>query len=225
MYTTVICISYTKKFFNVGYFANGNILGMNVKYSQKTTQTNTKRKEVEKMKKHVIWQNYHLDVDDWKDFLNEEHPEVTDEHEQYELIYNLNYEYLNDERMNLNITVDNDILVLVDIDLWNCRYFGYRELHSNNISDCLQFERDCNYAEWYVDSYGNFKSRQSHHDGTHHLIYRAWKKDVTDEQRDRVLDAIYFGTVNDHIIRRYTESLGKYVAEVYGWNVRTWGKK
>ena len=172
------------------------------------------------MKKHTIWQNYNLNIDDWKDFLEKECQETTNEHEQYGLIYEMNDEYLNDERANLNITLGNDILILADIGLWDGRRFGYRELHSNNISDCLQFERDCDYAEWYVDSYGNFKSRQSHHDGTHYLIYRAWKKDVTDEQKEMVLDALYYGKANDRMIRRYTESLGKYIAKIYGWKVR-----
>lgn len=172
------------------------------------------------MKKYIIWQNYQLNIEDWKDFLNTEYPEVTNEYEQYDLITKMNDIYLEDERINLNITLDNDILILADIGLWNRRCIGYRELNSNNISDCLYFEADCDYAEWYVDSYGNFKSRQTHHDGTHYITYRAWKKEVTDEQKERVLDAIYDGTCNERMIRRYTESLGKYIARIYGWYVK-----
>lgn len=61
---------------------------------------------------------------------------------------------------------------------------------------------------------------QSHHDGTHYLLYRAWKKGVTDEQKKNVLDGLYFGTISQRAVRRYTEGIGKYIAEVYGWRVK-----
>lgn len=171
------------------------------------------------MKKHIIWQNYDFNLEDWKDFLDEEYPEVIDENKQYDLISDLNDECLDDERMNLSIEASGDIIAIADIGLWNGRKKGYRELNSDNVSDCLQFEKDCDYAEWYVDQYGNLKSSQSHHDGTHYIIYRAWKNGVTDEQKDRVLNGLYYGTISDRTIRRYTESLGKYVANVYGWKI------
>ena len=46
--------------------------------------------------KHIIWSNMNLDLDDWKDFLEEEYPEITDEHEQYHLIEDMNMEYLDE---------------------------------------------------------------------------------------------------------------------------------
>lgn len=172
------------------------------------------------MKKYIIWQNYNINLNDYKDFLEEHYLYITDETEQYCLVSELNYDYLDDERLNLSLNASGGIIAIADIGIWYGRRRGYRELHSNNISKCLEFERDCDYAEWYVDIYGNFKSRQSHHDGTHYITYRAWKEGVTDEQKERVLDALYYGGVSDRTIRRYTESLGKYVAAVNGWKVR-----
>lgn len=174
------------------------------------------------MKKYIIWQNYNIDLrdEDNEDYLKQYYPEVTSEAEKYCIIEELNNFYLEDERANLNILLDDDIIILADVGRWDGRHRGYKELHSNNIADCLQFEKDCWYAEWWVDSYGNLKSRQSHHDGTHYLLYRAWKKGVTDEQKENVLDGLYFGTISQRTIRRYTEGIGKYVAEVYGWRVK-----
>lgn len=174
------------------------------------------------MKKYIVWQNYNIDPEeeDYKDFLEEYYPDVTNEEEKYYIIEELNYQYLDDERACLDILLDNDIIILADIGLWDGRRRGYEELHSNNIADCLQFEKNCEYVEWYVDQYGNFKSTQSHHDGTHYLLYRAWKKDVTEEQKENVLDGLYNGSVSQRTIRRYTEGIGKYVAKVYGWRVK-----
>lgn len=174
------------------------------------------------MKKYIIWQNYNIDLEeeDYKDFLKEYYPDVTSEEEKYYIIEELNSQYFEDERVNLNILLDDDIIILADIGLWDGRRRGYKELHSNNIADCLQFAKDCNYGEWFVDSYGNLKSRQTHHDGTHYLLYRAWKKGVTEEQKESVLDGLYNGTISKRTIQRYTEGIGKYIVEVYGWRVK-----
>lgn len=172
------------------------------------------------MKKNIIWQNYNIDLKDYKDFLEEYYLEVTSEEEKYCIIEELNNFYLEDERARLDILLDDDIIILANIGLWDGRRRGYKELHSNNITDCLQFEKNCEYAEWYVDQYGNFKSTQSHHDGTHYLLYRAWKKGVTEEQKKSVLDGLYNGTISQRTIRRYTEGIGKYIAKVYRWRIK-----
>lgn len=172
------------------------------------------------MKKNIIWQNYNIDLKDYEDFLEEYYSDITNEEEKYRIIEELNNYHLEDERVNLDILLDGDIIIIADIGLWNGRRRGYKELHSNNIADCLQFAEDCKYGEWFVDSHGNLKSRQTHHDGTHYLLYRAWKKGVTEEQKESMLDGLYNGTISQRTIRRYTEGIGKYVAEVYGWRVK-----
>ena len=54
------------------------------------------------MKKKVIWSNYNLDYEDWKDFFDDEYPDL-DEDKRIDLMYELNNEHLDDERMNLDI--------------------------------------------------------------------------------------------------------------------------
>ena len=49
----------------------------------------------------IIWSNTDIDVKNWSDFLQEEYPEVTDPNEQYELCYEMNANYLDDERVIL----------------------------------------------------------------------------------------------------------------------------
>ena len=65
---------------------------------------------------HVIWSNRDLDYDDWREDLESEYPELTED-ERMEKMYEINGDYLGDERMNLNIQVGSPILVIGDLGL------------------------------------------------------------------------------------------------------------
>ena len=93
------------------------------------------------MKKYIIWQNYNIDLknEDHKDYLKQYYPEVTSEAEKYCIIEELNNFYLEDERARLDILLDDDIIIIADIGFLDGQRRGYKELHSNNIADCLQF--------------------------------------------------------------------------------------
>ena len=67
--------------------------------------------------RHLIWSNYDLDYEDWRDDLEEDHPELTED-ERMALMYEINNRYLDDERVNLNIQLDQPILVIADLGLW-----------------------------------------------------------------------------------------------------------
>ena len=86
--------------------------------------------------RHVIWSNYDLDYKDWKDDLEENYPDLSDD-ERYMLMHDINSGYLDDERMNLNIQLAQPIIVVGDLGLWNGRHMGYKEITSGNIRDCL----------------------------------------------------------------------------------------
>lgn len=164
------------------------------------------------MKKRIIWSNNNINLDDWKDFLEEEHPDVEDEYEQYRLIAELNDEYLYDERANLDKVLDGRILVIGDLGRWNGRVNGYKIIDSQNIKDILY--SDCEYCEWYSDGY-NIRSAQHHHDGTNYLLYRVIRED---RNIDNLLEMIYNGEeINSSKLNYYTRSLHKAVADVYGW--------
>lgn len=65
--------------------------------------------------KHIIWTDY-LDYDDWKADLEAQYPELSED-ERIELMYELNGDYLDDERHNLNIQLSRPILVVGDLGL------------------------------------------------------------------------------------------------------------
>jgi len=162
-------------------------------------------------KERVIWDS-EIRLEDWKDFLKEEHPEVTDEYEQYVLCAELNDEYLDDERMNLDIELDNQILCIADLGFWNGRRSAYKIIHSGNIKDILSSETEI--AKWYSDGY-NVKCRATHHDGTNYYEYREIRKG---KDIEKLLDKLYHGEpVSRKTLNYYTKSILPHVAKVYGW--------
>lgn len=98
--------------------------------------------------RHIIWSNQNLDVDDWredyKEFLeaNELDDDPNDEQALYEWMEETNYDYLSDERVNLNVQLSQPIIVIGDIGRWNGRVMGYKDIPSGNIRDCLYADTD-----------------------------------------------------------------------------------
>ena len=167
------------------------------------------------MKKHIIWSNLDLNLEDWKDFLEEEYPDVTDEYKQFNLVSELNDEYLADERMNCNIHTDGRIIAIANLGFWNGTRMGYKLL-DHNVKDCLQFEGSCGYAEFYCDRY-DLRSTQYHHDGSRCITYREFRPNITSYQADNFCWKLYKGKATQKDITRYTRSLKPYVKKVYGW--------
>lgn len=165
--------------------------------------------------RHIIWTDY-LDYDDWKEDLEEQYPELS-ENERISLMYEINGNYLNDERCNLDIQLSRPILVVGDLGLWNGRRMGYKEIESGNIRDCLYSDTD--YATWFVDKNGDFRCEAIHHDGTNHYLYRTYKDGVSETQIDNLKEKLYRGTATRADISRITRRLGDEIANVYGFPI------
>lgn len=166
--------------------------------------------------KYVIWTN-DVDYDDWRDDLEAGHPDMT-EQQRIKVMYGTNNDYLDDERSNLDIKLNRDILVIADLGLWNGRRSGYKELNSSNIRDCLYDDGD--FVTWYVDKLGDLRCDSTHHDGTNHLLYRVYKDDASNEQIENLKWKLYCGKATRKDITRVTRRLGDEIAAVYGWKIR-----
>lgn len=166
-------------------------------------------------KNHVIWTS-DVDFVDWRDDLEEQYPDAT-ENELYRLMCEINSDYLEDERINLNIQLPEEIVCIADLGLWNGRKSGYHIIKSGNIADCLYSKYD---PTWFVDGYGNLRCDDVHHDGTNHYLYRMWKPGLSESAKNTFLWKIYEGTVTSADITRYTRRIGDYIGKVYGWEVR-----
>lgn len=166
--------------------------------------------------RHIIWSNYDLDYEDWRDDLEAEYPELSED-ERVALMYEINGDYLDDERMNLNIRLSQPILVVADLGLWNGRHTDYTEIKTGNIRDCLYTEMD--YATWYVDRLGDLRCDAIHHDGANHYLYRAYKDGVRESQIDLLKEKLYRGIATRADITRITRRLGDDIARVYGFSI------
>ena len=161
------------------------------------------------MKKHIIWSNK-INMEDWKDFIEEMGYDDLDENEQYNAVCEMNNIYLDDARTNLSIPLDGRILVIADLGLWDGRHSGYKVIDSNNIKDILY--GDCNYVEWYSDGY-NIRGIAHHHDGTNYYEYREIRED---RKIDNLLKKLVSGKpVSRKMINYYTKSIAKQVNKVY----------
>ena len=131
----------------------------------------------------------------------------------------LNDEYFEDEKSNLNKSIDGDLIVLADLGLWNGRRTGYGIIENAKLSTCLKQMYD--YAEWYVTRDGEFQSRQIHHDGTNYYTYRKIKEGIDEDTLYEFKEKMYDGVATQEDFDRVTEKLGKAVGEIYGWEFPT----
>lgn len=164
--------------------------------------------------KYTVWTDYYLDLEDWRESLEEEYPGYSDD-ELTDIMYKTNSANIYDERSNLNIQFSKPILVIADLGRWNGRVTGYKDIDSGNIQDCLYSDRD--YNTWYVDEQGDLRCEAIHHDGTDYYRYRVFKPTATEEQMDDLRDKIYSRKVTEEDIAAVTDRLGDAIGKVYGW--------
>lgn len=176
---------------------------------------------MERNKQYRVWQDaIYEDEADWKEAYEEwkadggePYADATiDEFIQTEVDY-----YFEDEYDNLNQEVSNGIICIADMGLWNGRHLGFKENDLTNIRECLRNAGE-GYKRFYVEN-GDFKAEVSHHDGTNLILFREWRDGISDNQKERLRDAIYMNRADeaDILIKRYTKGLGRRIAEIYGW--------
>ena len=181
-----------------------------------------------KSEKHVIWSDTAFMNDhERKDLIDytasmiaEEQPDASDD-TIWSIAEEVNADFLDDERCNLDIQLGMPILVIGNLGLWDGRRSGYSLIRSGNIADCLYSSMNgASYCEWYLDELGDLRGTEIHHDGTNEYLYRVWKSDTTESQRTALLNKLFFGTATRKDITRCTRRLGDRIAEVYGWSIR-----
>ena len=125
--------------------------------------------------------------------------------------------WLDDERENLaDVDEGYRLIAIADIGRWNGRVSGYKEV--KNLADVLYSE--CDYERVYVDSNGDLRKEESHHDGSNSILYRYWKEGLTEEQKENFLNKIYNGECTRKDITHYTRKAGLEIANEFGWTVR-----
>jgi hypothetical protein len=156
-----------------------------------------------------------LNIDDWRDGyaefceINETKPGT--EYDLYNWMEDTNAEYLNDERANLNVNIDGDILIFGDLGLWNGRAPAYSITRANLNAI---FDVCADIIEYYGDG-REIRATGCHHDGRNYYQFRAIRpgRDI-----NKLLDAFITGEyISPQKLNYYTRSIYNDVAHVYGW--------
>ena len=130
--------------------------------------------------------------------------------------YDDNEVFFEDEKWELEHVSEGPVIAIADIGRWNGRFSGYKTLDS---LEKVMYS-SCDYERVYVDSNGDLRKEESHHDGSNSILYRYWKDGLTEEQKENFLDKIYNGKCTQKDITRYTRKAGLGIANAYGWTVR-----
>lgn len=146
----------------------------------------------------------------------EEYADSISEDSVYNECYFMEQTWFEDEQDELKRVSEGPVIAIADLGRWNGRFSGYKEV--NNLADILYTE--CDYERVYVDSNGDLRKEETHHDGSNSILYRYWKEGLTDVQKDNFLDKIYDGKCTQKDITRYTRKAGLGIANAYGWTVR-----
>ena len=134
----------------------------------------------------------------------------------YEECRFINEIWFEDEKSELKRVSEGEVLAIADLGGWNGRCSGYKELKS--LEEVIY--SSCDYERLYVDSNGDLRKDESHHDGDNSILYRYWKEGLTEQQKENFLTKIYHGKCTRKDITRYTRKAGVGIADAFGWTVR-----
>lgn len=173
--------------------------------------------------KNMIWSSEIKKEDiEW---IKKEEPDMT-ENMALETLYELNETDLECEKDNLQtIHIPNGIICIASLGLWNGTKPAYSENDYKDIPACIGTKTgDAIDTEFYVED-GELVQAEHHHDGTNYYIFRSWKENISDYQKNSARDKLYeiINQSDDmnimlNALERLTCPVGLKIGEVYGWN-------
>ena len=146
----------------------------------------------------------------------EEYSKTITEEKLYDECEFSDQSWYDDAETDLFLCDRGELVAIANLGRYNGRYSGYKILKS--LPEVLY--SDCDDEELYIDSNGDLRKNESHHDGNNSILYRYWKEGLSDTQKDNFLNKIYNGECNQKDITRYTRKAGIEIAAVSGWKVR-----
>lgn len=156
-------------------------------------------------KKFLIWDE-HIDPEKWTDFLHEGLSGRELEAEEWQRIQEMNEQYLEDERCNLDKVIGRAVIELCKFQYWNGIEENAFLISSGNMKDIFRRHCQMSMCRWYSDG-NNICCDESHHDGTNHYIYKVIPDSYTGECST---------DVSLKTLLRHARSMAPYVAQIYG---------
>lgn len=143
--------------------------------------------------------------------LNENNQNINDDDVFNFIIADINFNF-DWEFENLNKQINNKILCIASLGLWNGRKAGYK-IMSDNLRDVL-YNIGCDDFYVYVEN-GNVRAEGYHHDGRNYVEYREIKNSNNIEN---LLNKIYNNEpISRQLLNYYTRPIGHYIKEIYGF--------
>lgn len=175
------------------------------------------------MKEHIIYQTMGFDdrteeelEKEYREAMGIDSEETVKDTDVYEFHAQNASEWFSDERDNLDVSVGENILAIAYVGLWNGTRKGYKEL-SYKLHNIFNVWDSCDEIKLYCDRY-DVRGVGIHHDGRNTVLFRRWKDNVSDANKERVMNALYYNKDNaDALVKRYTRSICSDVKKVYGW--------
>ena len=150
----------------------------------------------------VIWSSA-VFLPHWDEFIKEEYPFVTDRTRQYELCAEMNAQYLDDEKMNLNRVLDGRVVAIADEGR------GRNVLLGDNLNSLLSLEAE----EYFCDRYTTRAIGSGYELGTKYE-FRLIPSSI---DPDAFMARLDYGDMSRRTLLRYTKSIRQPIADVYGW--------
>jgi len=170
------------------------------------------------MEQFVIWSNLDLKLDDWRERVLENSPELAgDEAAMEKRMWELNNLRLLDARINFDEELDGAILALGEVRVGEESAPVYKLYPSQNPSAI--FYTDSPEAAWFVDRDGELKSLHRYPGGTVTVRYRVFKENTEPAVMQRLTELIGNGLAPETLIREYTTRLSEHAALIYKLNI------
>ncbi|MBQ8806674.1 MAG: hypothetical protein IJZ68_09555 [Bacteroidaceae bacterium] len=166
-------------------------------------------------KKLMVWTDQY-DAK-WEEEYKEEHPDASDAEvaQAYEDEVAIR---LDDERANLDIPIERDVLVIKTLGLWDGKKVRCSVIHRATIGALLERFFDGN--SFYVESEtGDLVGEAYHHDGTNYYRFREVSADAPNDNIDDLIFKLEDGEDCEQELQALTKSFGGRIAKVYGWEV------
>lgn len=167
-------------------------------------------------KKLMIWSDQYDEK--WEEEYKAEHPDASDEEVMQAFAEECSISF-DDEKLNLNIPIERDVLVIKTINRWDGQTIWCSRISRATIGDLLERFMDGN--SFYVESdTGDMVGEAYHHDGTNYYRFREISADAL---HDDIADLVYKieeGEDYAEDLAKLTKSFGGRIAKVYGWEVQ-----
>lgn len=157
---------------------------------------------------------------DYKDFLEANEYEninelLKDNDNIYNYINEKNEEDFDYVKKELDVEIDNEIIAIATLGLWNGKTTGYKLLKTRNLKDILFTFTNCDDIEFYTEN-RKVCGVGYHHDGKNYVEFRKIKNGLSQNQYDKLLNSIYYDKNSSKYIKMYTTSIYKDIKNIIG---------